>query len=514
MALQTLHRAAHYAVMARDAARSRRAPNELVRQKAEGHLIQRMGKLRGLPQKLGQILSFGEETESRAAENPYRLLQENAQPLPLSDLTPVLEQAWNAPIEQHVESIDSQGKAGSLGQVHQATLHDGRQVAVKIQYPGIDQAVRTDLKMLGWLSRPVGSLRRGFNLSGYRQAILDDLKLELDYQREADSHVVLRRVFSNPAIVIPEVIEELSTDRVLVTDWLEGDHWDTVCKSWSTEEKQSLARLLLTSFLEGLFLGGAMQADWHPGNFRFRRDNSQAELVCYDLGSIVRPSDDERFALARLIQATRDCNESPLPLLLSLGFASEYLEPLAAKLPALCRVLFEPFCVDRPYNLSEWKLKERVADILGEDRWNFRIAGPPHLVFLLRAFHGLTYYLEGLNADLFWSRPFDDVVQQLSPQWQNLQLRTPEIDVPSFGSLAKHMKIRVTHNGKLKAAISTSASSIEHLGDLLDDELQNQIAQRGIDLNEVVAEARRRCYAPGTVFELEDGSKHVVVTLE
>jgi len=80
--------------------------------------------------------------------------------------------------------------------------------------------------------------------------------------------------------------------------------------------------------------------------------------------------------LARLIQATIARTEPPWPLFLKLGFNHEYLEPMADKLPALCRTLFEPFCVEYPYDLADWQLGSRMSDLLGDDRWNFRIAGP------------------------------------------------------------------------------------------------------------------------------------------
>ena len=99
---------------------------------------------------------------------------------------PVIAEQWNCDPETVFSEIEPHGRAASLGQVHRATLRDGRTVAIKVQYPGIRQAVEADLKMLGWLSKPVGDLRRGFDLTDYRGAIRDSLDEELDYVREAE----------------------------------------------------------------------------------------------------------------------------------------------------------------------------------------------------------------------------------------------------------------------------------------------------------------------------------------
>jgi hypothetical protein len=236
--------------------------------------------------------------------------------------------------------------------------------------------------------------------------------------------------------------------------------------------------------------------------------------LLYDFGCMYRPTDDERLTLARLIQATVDRSESPWPLLLKLGFNREYLEPLADKLPALCRVLFEPFCSEHPYDLEDWNLGQRVSDILGADRWNFRIAGPAGMIFLMRAFHGLAYYLEGLATPVLWQRAFAPCAEALAAPTAALALPAaaqPECD---FSSLARHLKIRVRENGLTKVELTMYASSVDHLDDLLDDDVKQRIERQGIDLSELVANVRRGGYVPTEIFALTEGSKHVEVWLE
>lgn len=512
MAFTSLKRNTAHARMAYTAMKLRRADDEAIADRARQHLVTQMGKMRGLPQKVGQMLSFsGDDTES---DNMFAELQESAEPLPLETAVEVIEEAWGRPLESVLQTIHPSEHTGSLGQVHRAITLDGREIAIKVQYPGIREAVMADLKTLGWLSIPVGNLKRGFDLASYKDTIVENLEQELDYLAEARQLREFHQwMATDNGLAVPVVDDELTTDNVLVTSWEEGDSWSTVRANWSDNEKRQAVAQMLQFFLRGMFIEGQIQADWHPGNFRFRRLGSQVQLLILDLGCVCRPTDEERLTLARLIQATIAGSESPWPLFLKLGFNREYLEPLADKLPALCRTLFEPFCVDHPYDLADWQLGDRVSDILGSDRLNFRIAGPAKLIFMLRAFHGLAFYAQGLGAPVRWQPAFQNAIAPLADAMAGLSLPQSEQDV-DFASLSKHLKIRVQEHGRTKVALTSRAGSIEHLREMLPVEVLQQIKDRQIDLDRIVSDIRRRGYAPGPVFDLQDGDKDIEVFLE
>ena len=516
MALKTLQRMAGYADLARSARRIKKSDDPQIQERARKHLVERMGKMRGLPQKLGQMLSFqddGSDSESDTT-HPYDSLQQQADPLPLEAIKPLIEQAWQKPVGDVLKHIVPVGHAASLGQVHQATMLNGQQVAVKVQYPDIRQAIGTDLKMLGWLSRPVGSLKRGFDLGAYRNEILEDLDRELDYCQEATQQ---RRFCEwarqSETLDVPEVVDHLCTDNVLVSQWSEGDSWNDVKEQWQPAEKRQMARVVLDFFLEGMFDQRLLHADWHPGNFRFRR-GKKTSLLLYDFGCVYEPSETQALTLLRLIRATVQGDESPWPLLIKLGFNPDYLEPMAAKLPALCRVLFEPFCRDHPYSLDDWQLGSRVSDILGDDRWNFRIAGPAHMMFMLRAFHGLKYYLGGLDADIWWSRAITPYFKKYGQQMDSLSLPQSSAKATDFTTLAKYLKIRVTENGRTKVELTSPAHCIDSLDEMLAEDHRQRIIDQGIDLDQLISDVRGRGYVPGEIFHLAEPPKTIEVWLE
>ncbi len=513
MQLQTVQRATQYLGLAKDAAQLKMSNRDQVRQQARSHIVRQMGRMHGLPQKLGQMIGFSERSDGTAASE-FDTLQDSTEPLPLTKVLPILDLEWGRPHSEVLYEISPDANAASLGQVHRAKLRDGREVAVKVQYPDIHDAVMLDLKMLGWLSLPVGNLRRGFDLAGYRNVFLNDLENELDYRQEAQAQSRCAAWTSQSSVLVPEVVSELSTGRVLVSAWEEGERWADVHKKWNDRDRRQLAKAMLQFFHRALFDHSEIHADWHPGNFRFRKNAAGPQIVVYDFGCVFRPGEETRLALLRLIRATLRQDESPYPIFLKLGFDHDFLAPLAAKLPALCRVLLEPYWAEYPYDANDWRLSERVSDVLGDDRWNLRIAGPPDLIFLLRAFFGLKYYLSGLNTQVSWSQMISDILSTYQRQVDELELAKENVGCADFSTLADYLRIRVDEGGIPKVQLSQRASAIDNLDELIDDDLKHKIEQKTGPLRKVISNVRERGYSPGLVFEHVDGKKEIRVWLE
>ena len=225
--------------------------------------------------------------------------------------------------------------------------------------------------------------------------------------------------------------------------------------------------------------------------------------------------EQERLTLLRLIHDTYHAPEAdPYPFFLALGFDAATLEPLRQKLAALCRVMFDPFSTPMKYDLRFWRRSERISDVLGDDRWNFRISGPARLIFLMRAFHGLVYYLRELQEPVSWTQFLRPLISKHGEAMERIDLPEPADPRSSFACLAKHLCIKVTDSGTVKAKVTLPAEAIDELQNIIDPPVQEKIEARGITLDSLVRKARKSQYVPQPIFTLDDGPKRYEVWLE
>jgi len=481
---------------------------------ARARVIDRLMALHGLPQKIGQILSLGELCSSDGPQ--YLSLTEGPQTLSTAEFFAQAETALGRPLNQYFSRVEETGIAASLAQVHRAWLPDGRAVAVKVQYPGIAQALEIDLRALGWLTIPVGGLRKGFDLAGYRSEVGSKLREEIDYFHEARMMQRFSHLAGNLEFIeVPTVIEELSGERILTMTWLDGEPFSCTRK-WSQSARRALAETLVELFLKGIFQWGLLHADPHSGNYRFSLRNGRPVVGLLDFGCVAAISDSAKNALAAIIEDVRTDRLRSNPALaqtrfVNLGFQRRLLEPMAHLLPDLAAVLFEPFRRQCEFSPREWKLSERVQEILGEFRWNFRMAGPPDLIYFVRAYQGLLQYLDALNAPVDWRRAYEAVRPQENAA------AAPDV----FGDAAfpmsgqsKLLRIRVSERGKTKAEVSFRAAVAENLPDIVPPEIERKLVARGIDVQKIAIDAAIANFPPGELFHLDEEEKQFRVWLE
>ncbi|MFJ9320615.1 ABC1 kinase family protein [Streptomyces globisporus] len=243
-----------------------------VQQRTADQLFKTLGELKGGAMKLGQALSVFESALPEEIAGPYRAaltkLQEAAPPLPARTVHGVLAdrmgEDWR---EYFLEFEDTPAAAASIGQVHRAVWHDGRVVAVKVQYPGAGEALLSDLAQLSRFARLLGPLVPGVDIKPLIKELRDRVSEELDYELEAQAQREHAAEFADdPDVVIPQVVHQ--ADQVLVTEWIDGIPLSEVIVEGTAEQRDRAGQLLARFLFSGPARTGLLHADPHPGNFR------------------------------------------------------------------------------------------------------------------------------------------------------------------------------------------------------------------------------------------------------
>ncbi|MEV8230103.1 AarF/ABC1/UbiB kinase family protein [Streptomyces sp. NPDC079167] len=243
-----------------------------VQQRTADQLFKVLGELKGGAMKLGQALSVFESALPEDVAGPYRAaltkLQEAAPPMPTRTVHGVLAERlgedWR---ELFTEFEDLPSAAASIGQVHRAVWHDGRDVAVKVQYPGAGEALLSDLTQLSRFARLLGPLVPGMDIKPLITELRDRVSEELDYELEARAQQEHATEFEDdPDVVIPGVVHR--SEQVLVTEWIDGIPLSEVIADGTTEQRDRAGQLLARFLFSGPARTGLLHADPHPGNFR------------------------------------------------------------------------------------------------------------------------------------------------------------------------------------------------------------------------------------------------------
>ncbi|ORT61262.1 AarF/ABC1/UbiB kinase family protein [Streptomyces sp. CB03238] len=254
-----------------------------LQQRTADQLFKVLGELKGGAMKFGQALSVFESALPEEMAGPYRAaltkLQEAAPPMPTRTVHSVLEQRlgeqWR---ELFLEFEDKPSAAASIGQVHRAVWHDGREVAVKVQYPGAGEALLSDLAQLSRFARLLGPLVPGMDIKPLITELRDRVSEELDYGLEAQAQREHAEEFlDDPDVVVPGVVHQ--SDQVLVTEWIDGIPLAEIIADGTPEQRDRAGQLLARFLFSGPARTGLLHADPHPGNFRLLPDGGDGDDV-------------------------------------------------------------------------------------------------------------------------------------------------------------------------------------------------------------------------------------------
>ena len=302
-----------------------------------------LGGLRGGAQKAGQLLSTVDSLFPADPDGTWSQaltsLQESGSPAPFTDVAAVLAAEIGPDWRRVLTDLDPVPVASaSLGQVHRAR-HDGHDVAVKVQYPGMREAVDADLRVLGWTLRAGALLSRGLSVPPVMHELRGRIGEELDYVAEGRQQAVFAEAFADdPDVVVPEV--RLATPRVLVTDWLEAQPLVTVAGTGDAGLRDAVGLRYQRFLLSAPTRVGLLHADPHPGNFRVTDDG---RLGVLDFGAVVAMPDGMPASFGRLIAVmTAEDPDDVAAGLRREGFVRPGVDVDARRLAAFLRPFSEP----------------------------------------------------------------------------------------------------------------------------------------------------------------------------
>jgi predicted unusual protein kinase regulating ubiquinone biosynthesis (AarF/ABC1/UbiB family) len=247
-------------------------------------IVTALGSMKGAAMKLGQVMSFLDvglvpEEYREDFQRKLAALRDAAPKVSFKDMRKVIEQELEGKLSEFFSDFDEEPiAAASIGQVYRATTTEGTDVAVKVQYPGVNAAVRADMQNLGMIMRLMQRMAPGLDAKGLAQEIRERIHEELDYELEASNQRRLARIYrGHPFIVIPGVVTDLCRERVITTEYVEGRGFEEV-KSAPDVDRDRLGEIIFRFYYGCMYRHRQFSGDPHPGNFRLMDDGRVAFL--------------------------------------------------------------------------------------------------------------------------------------------------------------------------------------------------------------------------------------------
>ncbi|HVH22143.1 MAG TPA: AarF/ABC1/UbiB kinase family protein [Pseudonocardia sp.] len=384
--------------------------------KSAEQLFAVLGELKGGAMKFGQALSVFEAAIPDEFAAPFReslvKLQTAAPPMSSADVRWVLAEQFGRGWQARFREFDEvPAAAASIGQVHRAVWRDGREVAVKLQYPGADEALRSDLRQLARVTRVMQPLVPGVALKPLIAELRERMEEELDYRDEADSQRAFAAALDgDPRVAVPRVVA--SAPRALVTEWISGRKLSDVIRAGTQQERDAAAALLAEFHYSSPARIGLLHADPHPGNFQLLPDG---RLMVIDFGAVARLPDGLPQPLTVMTRlALQDRPDDLLRLLRGEGFVLPGSLLEAEDAMAYLAPFTEPLRTDSFRFNRRWlqAQAERVGDLRGPQFNTGRELNlPPHYLLVHRVTMGTLGVLCQLDADV----PLRRIVQRWEP---------------------------------------------------------------------------------------------------
>ena len=336
-------------------------------QRAGAHIARTLGELKGAVMKVGQMASIAKDLLPPEVSRALKSLQREAPPMPYNVIASQIERELGRPPEFLFRRFErTPFAAASIGQVHRACTDTGLEVVVKVQYPGVDEAVDSDLAHLKMALRASGLVRvPRIALDEVFEEIKARLHEELDYCNEASNVRFFANAYQdNDRVVVPEVVGERSSSRVLTLTFEPGHHLSELDElAFGPEIRDQLGATLFSVVMDQLFRSHTLHADPNPANFAFRPNGV---LVLYDFGCVKHLDPEVMETYRDTVRAgLREDYEGVERGLLQLGARNPQKPPLPPQFYRQWReVFFQPFEKDQIYDYGTSDLYREVLSKL------------------------------------------------------------------------------------------------------------------------------------------------------
>ncbi|MFZ0887638.1 MAG: AarF/ABC1/UbiB kinase family protein [Candidatus Binataceae bacterium] len=380
-------------------------------------MVESSTHLRGAFMKLIQMLAMREDMLPGEALEVLRTTHSSVPPMDYAMIATQIRRELGRQPEQLFSHFEPTAfAAASLGQVHRARLKDGQEVAVKIQYPGIEQTVEQDLKNLRLLLVTLQAIardvmRQKIDTRAIYGELQERLREELDYVTEARNTALFGKLLANDEeIMIPRVFKELSSRRVLTMTYIDGYRLaDVLSPAADPELRKWVARKYFKLVWRQIFEFGVLHTDPHPGNYLV---TYHPRLGMLDFGSARRFPEPVRHAHLQLARALLARDERSIgAAMVKLGYLDRDQD--ARPMVEVLYILFEPIMADRPYDPAQYDSVGKAGQV-GEIAFQHKLyKSPAHSVLLMRALVGLEGIARGLGVRANYRAMFRECVERV-----------------------------------------------------------------------------------------------------
>ena len=383
------------------------------RQKQAERLRMALGGLKGPLMKVAQILSTIPDAVPKEYAMELAQLQADAPSMGWPFVKRRMGAELGANWEKKFKNFEHEAAAAaSLGQVHRAVAHDGRLLACKLQYPDMASTVEADLRQLKLVLAIFERYDRAVSMKEVQKEIADRLHEELDYEREEKHIALYRHILRDVAGVhVPEVLPELSTERLLTMTWLEGDKLASIVEKRSLKSRNAIAINMFRAWYTPFYSYGVIHGDPHLGNYTVRKDDS-INLLDYGCVRVFKPE-----LVQGVITLYQALQEGRLDLAVEAYKAWGFVNPSKALVEILnvwASFIYAPLLEDKTRLIEETNTglygRETANKVHEELRKIGGVTVPREFVFMDRAAIGLGSVFLRLKAEINWYKQFQDLI--------------------------------------------------------------------------------------------------------